>query len=220
MKLLTPKEGIVLSVIKRFFSKYGHMPTFSEIQQETEKLGLPIKSKGGISVYLKSLEEKQYIKKSPVKRGIVLLDTFSDRFLSIPILGAASAGSPTMFAEEYVQGHLKVSKSLIGNKENVFAIQVHGTSMNLSEVNRKKVEDGDFIIVDGGHKDYRDKDKLLVVIDGLATVKMYKRIDEQTIGLYPESTDAIHHPFFITLEDGAIINGKVIDVFKSNKEED
>ncbi len=57
-------------------------------------------------------------------------------------------------------------------------------------------------------------DKVLVVIDGLATVKTYRTLDGKNIVLMPESTDPKHKPIFLTDEDNFVINGKVIDVLK------
>jgi SOS-response transcriptional repressor LexA len=87
--------------------------------------------------------------------------------------------------------------------------------MNKSVIRGKKVENGDFVLVDPEYKAYEDGDKVLVVIDGLATIKTFKKIDTQTIGLFPESTDSIHQPIYLTPEDNFIVNGKIVDVFKS-----
>jgi SOS-response transcriptional repressor LexA len=178
-------------------------------------MGLAIKSKGSIFSYLKSLEDKGYLKKSSVKRGLDFIDKAKEFFVDVPVLGAASAGAPTIFAQEYVQGYLKVSKRIVRNKK-VFAVQVHGTSMNLSKIGDKKINDGDFIIVDSEDKDYKNGDRLLVVIDGLATVKKFKKISDERIALLPETTDnEKHRPIYLTPKDYFIINGKVIEVLKS-----
>ena len=99
--------------------------------------------------------------------------------------------------------------------DSIFAIKVSGTSMNQSKINGKKVENGDYVLVDPDYKNYNDNDKVLVVIDGLATVKTFKKIDAETIGLFPESIDKTHQPIYLTPDDNFIVNGKVVDVFKS-----
>lgn len=214
MKLLTPKESIILSVIKKFIARNGQAPTFSELQEEAEKMGLKIKSKSSISAYIASLEEKGFLETTSEKRGITIFDKARDFFVDIPILGATSAGIPTELAEGYVQGYLKVAKRIVGNK-NVFAVQVYGTSMNRSIVNGKNIKDGDFIVVDSEYKDYQNGDKLLVVIDGYATIKKFKRIDEDRLVLLPESADAKHNPIYLTPEDSFIISGKAIEVLET-----
>ena len=87
--------------------------------------------------------------------------------------------------------------------------------MDLSKIENKKINDGDYIIINADYKDFTSGDKVLVVIDGLATVKTYKKIDDQTIGLFPESTNKEHKPIYLTPEDNFIINGKVVDVLRS-----
>jgi SOS-response transcriptional repressor LexA len=133
-------------------------------------------------------------------------------FVDVPVLGMANAGAALMFADEYVEGYLKVSKRIVRDLD-VFAVQISGTSMNLAKVNGKNIEDGDFILVDK-NAECENGDKVLVVIDGLATVKTYRTVDGKNIALLPESTDPKHKPIFLTAEDNFIINGKVIDVLK------
>ena len=121
-----------------------------------------------------------------------------------------------MFADQYVEGYLRVSKRLVKDR-NIFAVQVNGTSMNKAVVNSKTIESGDFVLVDGGVKEYKNNDRVLVVIDGLATVKTYRTVDGKTIALIPESTDKRHKPIFLTDEDNFVINGLVVNVLKLPK---
>lgn len=213
INFLTKKEQTVLETIKKIFSKNGKMPSVRQILEEVNQAGLNIKSVGSIFTYLKALEHKGLIARTS-DRGIRLVDQNDRSFIDVPILGTANAGSPTFFAEENVQGTLKVSKRLI-HDDSIFAIKVNGTSMNQSKVNGKQISDGDFVLVNPDYKAYSDNDKVLVVIDGLATIKTFKKIDDQTIGLFPESTDTAHQPIYLTPEDNFIVNGKIVDVFKS-----
>ena len=89
--------------------------------------------------------------------------------------------------------------------------------MNKAKVNGKFIQNGDFILVDAQTKEYRNGDRVLVVIDGLATVKTYRTVDGKTIALIPESTDTKHKPIFLTPEDNFVVNGIVIDVLKMPK---
>jgi len=213
MELLTPKQKIVLQAIKEFFTEHGEMPTVREIQAQSSKLGLKLKSLRSFFLYLNELEEKGYIERTSEDRGISLKGITKDTFLDIPIFGMANAGAATMFADQYVEGYLKVSKRIVRDK-NVFAIQVSGTSMNRAKVHGKTIENGDFILVDASSKEYKNGDRVLVVIDGLATVKTFRTVDGKNIVLLPESTDKKHRPIFLTDEDDFIINGRVIDVLK------
>ncbi len=214
MKILTPKQQIVLQSIKQFFSENGTMPTVREIQEMSGKLGLKLKSLRSFFIYLNELEEKGYIERTSEDRGITLKGVTKDGFLDVPVFGMANAGAATMFADQYIEGYLKVSKRIVKDSRNVFAIQVSGTSMNKARVNGKTIQSGDFILVDSTWKHYNNGDRVLVVINGMATVKTYRTVDGKNIVLLPESTDKKHKPIFLTEEDDFVINGKVIDVLK------
>lgn len=213
MEILTQKQKIVLQAIKTYFTENGIMPTVREIRDESGKLGLKLKSLRSFFLYLNALEEKGYIERTSEDRGILLTGVNADTFINVPVFGMANAGAALMFADQYVEGFLRVSKRLVKDRE-VFAVQVSGTSMNKAKVNGKLIQNGDFILVDADTKEYRNGDRVLVVIDGLATVKTYRTVDGKTIALVPESTDTIHKPIFLTPEDNFVINGIVIDVLK------
>ncbi|MDO8566056.1 MAG: transcriptional repressor LexA [Candidatus Moranbacteria bacterium] len=213
MQILTQKQKIVLQAIKTYFTENGVMPTVREIKSETGKLGLKLKSLRSFFLYLNALEDKGYIERTSEDRGILLKGVNADTFIQVPVFGASSAGAATMFADQYIEGYLRVSKRLVKDR-NVFAVQVSGTSMNKAKVNGKTIQSGDFILVDAQTKEYRNGDRVLVVIDGLATVKTYRSLDGKMIALLPESTDKIHKPIFLTPEDNFVINGRVIDVLK------
>ncbi len=214
MEILTPKQKIVLQAIKEFFSANNEMPTVREIQVESGRLGLKLKSLRSFFLYLNELEEKGYIERTSEDRGIKLKGVTSRDFLDVPVFGMANAGAATMFADQYIEGYLKVSKSIVRNARSVFAIQVSGTSMNKAKVNGKTIQSGDFILVDSSWNHYDNGDKVLVAIDGLATVKTYRTVDGKNIVLLPESSDKKHKPIFLTEADNFVINGKVIDVLK------
>ncbi len=214
MKILTPKQQIVLQSIKQFFSENGTMPTVREIQEVSSKLGLKLKSLRSFFLYLNELEDKGYIERTSEDRGIKLKGVTRESFLDVPVFGMANAGAATMFADQYIEGYLKVSKRIVRDSRNVFAVQVSGTSMNKARINGKTIQSGDFILVDSTWKHYNNGDKVLVVINGMATVKTYRTVDGKNIVLLPESTDKKHKPIFLTDEDDFVINGKVIDVLK------
>ena len=214
MNILTPKQQIVLQAIKQFFSENGTMPTIREIQEVAGTLGLKLKSLRSFFLYLNELEDKGFIERTSEDRGITLKGVTKDGFLDVPVFGMANAGAATMFAEQYIEGYLKVSKRIVRDSRNVFAIQVSGTSMNKARVNGKTIQNGDFILVDSTWKHYDNGDRVLVVINGMATVKTYRTVDGKNIVLLPESTDKKHKPIFLTEDDNFVINGKVIDVLK------
>ena len=138
------------------------------------------------------------------------------RLLSIPILGSANAGPAALLAEPNIVGYLKVSNTLIGKKasRNLFALRVDGPSMNRSEVNGKRIEDGDYVIVDSDDRVPHDGDVILSVIDGMTNIKRFHRdrLNKQ-IALVSDSTHDFP-PIYIHEDDDFFINGKVIQVIK------
>jgi len=212
MEILTPKQKIVLQAIKSYYSENGMMPTIREIKDEAGNLGLKLKSIRSFFNYLNELENKGYIQRTSEDRGIKLRGITKDLFVDVPILGMANAGTALAYADQYIEGYLKVSKSIVRDK-SVFAVQISGTSMNKAKVNNKTINDGDFVLVEK-KETYDYNDKVLVIIDGLATVKIYRKFDEDNIVLAPDSTDKKHKPIFLTSEDNFVIDGKVIEVLK------
>ncbi len=217
MKILNKKEEIVLKTLKEWLKKKGEMPTVREIQAGVKKHSIEIKSLGSVFNYLKSLEKKGYIKKTKIDRGIEIIEQAKKNFVSIPILGTANAGCPLFFAEQNIEGFLKISRKLFTQQitEHIFAIEVSGNSMNLSEIRGKRIEDRDYVLIDAEYKDFQNGDKVLATIDGLATIKTFMRIDKNNIGLFPQSTESQHRPIYLTGEDNFVINGKIIDVMKN-----
>lgn len=212
MEILTPKQKIVLQAIKSYYAENGIMPTIREIKDEAGNLGLKLKSIRSFFNYLNELEDKGYIQRTSEDRGIELKGITTKLFVDVPILGMANAGAASIYADEYFEGFLKVSKSIVKDKD-VFAIQISGNSMNKAKINGKTINNGDFVLIEKTNN-YNYGDKVLVVIDGLATVKTYRKFDEDNIVLIPESTEKKHRPIFLTQEDNFVISGKVIDILK------
>ena len=154
MNILTPKQKIVLQAIKQYFSERGTMPTVRELQEETGRLGLRLKSLRSFFLYLNELERKGYISRSSEHRGISLREISLDSFVNVPVLGSANAGAASVFADEYIEGYIKVSRSIVKDR-NVFAIQISGTSMNRAKVNKKTIQDGDFVLIDAANTNYQ-----------------------------------------------------------------
>lgn len=214
MHTLTPKQKLVLQAIRSYFAKHGQMPSIRQLRDEVVHQGLDIKSPRSIFIYLNHLEEKGLVKRDSKSKGLQLVHDSEISFIDVPVLGMANAGSPSVVAEQNVEGYIKVSKKLYGSRK-LFAIRISGDSMNQSSIKGKNIGDGDFVIVDQGYKDFQDGDKVLVIIDGLATVKTYHKVEAGVIGLFPESNNKIHQPIYLTPDDDFIINGKVIDVLKT-----
>jgi len=142
------------------------------------------------------------------------------KLLSIPILGAANAGPATIFANTNIEGYLRVSSTLLERPRlahRLFALKVDGPSMNMVYIGGKKIENGDYVIIDSEDREVANDDIVLSVIEGMANIKKYY-VDKENnqILLMSESTHdfpAIH----IHEDDDFSINGKVIGVIKTPK---
>lgn len=171
-----------------------------------------------IKHHLSQLEQKGLIEINRAQ-GIVRRvgpETASDvRLVSIPILGSANCGSATIFAEENIQGYLKVSSKIIERKTGLFALKVHGTSMNKATINGMNIEEGDYVIVDSERRDPQSKDYVLAVTGGLANIKcLVKDEANQQIVLMSESTEDFP-PIVLHPEDiEFLVCGTVIKVIK------
>lgn len=138
---------------------------------------------------------------------------------SVPILGFANCGPATLFAEEAVQGFLKVSSNFLSKKQGLYAVKAVGSSMNRSNVKGDNIEDGDYVLVEGENKNPRSGDYVLSVIDGAANIKKFIS-EKNRIALVSESNED-YPPIIIHPEDiksfNYIINGKVVGVIKKPK---
>ena len=91
--MLTVKQKDLLDYLKSYYSEKMVFPTFDEMRYK-----LNIKSKSGIHKLLKSLEEKNYIKRLPHKARALTINNFENKIehdeTSLPFLGRIAAGNP------------------------------------------------------------------------------------------------------------------------------
>lgn len=216
---LNKKQDVMLKALKKFYAACGRMPSIRELREAIKEFGLVLKSSRSIFMYLDELEDKKFIRRNPKTKIIEILDSAKMSFVEIPIYGNANCGVASIIADQYLQGTLRVSKSLLKKKnaEEIFAIQASGNSMNNYKIHGNVIKDGDFVLVDGGYRPTpADKDvPVLAVVDGLATIKLLKYLGEGRIGLFPSSTEKEFSPIYLTVDDDLIINGKVVDVLKA-----
>jgi len=138
------------------------------------------------------------------------------QLLSIPILGAANAGPANRLAEAHVEGYLRISSTFLASpsKRKLFALKVDGPSMNRAEVDGKRIENGDYVIIDSEARNPRDGDVVLSIIDGMANIKRYHR--DKTNKQVVLVSDSTHRfpPIYLHEDDEFMINGKVVQVIK------
>jgi SOS-response transcriptional repressor LexA len=208
-----------------FLSKSKNLAVMT-LREIAAAIGFPDESPQKIKHHLNQLQKRGFI---TIDRGKGIMDRSSSepgwakgifekssQVFSIPILGTANCGPATIYAEENFQGFLKLSSKLVGRSrpDGLYAIKADGTSMNHAELNGKKIEDGDYVIIDSSQKTPNTKDIVLAIIDNKATIKRFidDRENEQIVLMADSTFD--YEPIFLHPTDEFSISGKAIAVFK------
>lgn len=132
-----------------------------------------------------------------------------NKLFVIPVLSKITAGQPIL-TDEYLEGYLPVDPNIYGmtTSDDYFYLKVSGESMNL------KVHNGDYALIQ--KQDYAENGDIIVAIvngDDEATLKRYKKINDEIVMLEPMSTYPIE-PIVINLKDTNFkIIGKAIGQF-------
>jgi repressor LexA len=212
MKLHATQEKL-LKIARQINLKKMSLRDVGELVDETH----PQK----ISHHLNQLEKKGFIKIDK-KTGEVQLADLKNKneagdIIAVPIYGAADCGEARVFADENLEGYLRVSRRLVGKVKNIFAIRAQGPSMNDAKINgRQSIEEGDYVLVDPNEKDPKNGDYVLSVIDGCANIKKFLwNKKENQVALISESKMHIA-PIYIHADDHYMINGVVKNVIKNS----
>ena len=89
--------------------------------------------------------------------------------------------------------------------------------MNRAEIDGKRIEDGDYVIVDSNDRDVVTGNIVLAIIDHKGTVKRFidDRANQQVVLRAESSND--YEPIHLHPDDDFSINGKVVGVIKRPK---
>lgn len=177
MKGLTSRQTQLIEFIADHLQENGYPPSIREMAQH-----MNIRSTNGVNDHLKALERKGYLtrkaglksraialtKKSASKKARERSSNISELDLvSIPLLGQVAAGVPIL-AEQHIEQHLHVDKSLAGSGAEIFALRVEGESMI-----EKGILPGDLVFV--RRQNTANSGQVIVaMLDGEATVKTYR----------------------------------------------
>ena len=138
----------------------------------------------------------------------------SSTLFCIPVMGTANCGPATIFAEQNQQSVLRVSSKLVGRAKptGLYAIKADGSSMNRADINGRRIEDGDYVIIDSNSKNVSRNDVVLAIVDNKATVKKYIEDKEngQVVLMADSSYD--YEPIYLHESDDFSISGKVVSV--------
>ena len=188
---LSNKELEALKIIRNFLVHQGKTPSVRELMT-----GMGYKSPRSSAVLLKSLEEKEILrKKSDGSYQIVdfeIPEDFGSRAqtVKIPLLGSVACGIP-IFADENIEAEVSISIEMIKNGYKYFLLRAEGDSMDEAGINN-----GDLLLI-RQQQDAENGDRILALIDDEATVKEYNKSGGMVI-LKPKSTNKIHQPIILT----------------------
>ena len=210
-KLSARQEGI-LRFIQEFMEERRYPPTVRDIQN-----GCNVSSTSVVDYNLHKLQAMGYLKREPeVSRGIELIGeglrgTRRD-IQNIPIMGSIAAGEPLhvpdapAFAEESFDT-VDLPSSLIGERENMFALRVKGTSMIDA-----LVADGDLVILEPTNQ-ARNGEMVAAWLDGSEETTL-KRIyvEGDMVRLQPENSTM--QPIMVSAKEVSV-RGRVVGVVRS-----
>jgi SOS-response transcriptional repressor LexA len=170
-----------------------------------------------VSYHLKRLEKDGFIRidwETGEIKKIKDVEAGNSLFTAIPVLGSANCGRATIFAEESLEGYIKVSKRIVKVGDGMIAIKASGNSMNKAKVlGKQNIENGDYVIADTKIQP-TDGDYVLAITDNCANIKKFSfDRKNKVISLISESTEN-HPPIFIHEKDNFMINGVVRYVIK------
>lgn len=153
-----------------------------------------------------------------VKKGFSIYKVMkSEDFVRLPVIGVADCGEASIFAEQNFQGFVTISKKLLKQTDykNLFAIKAEGDSMNNMDIYGKKIENGDFAIIDNTRTNPQTGNVVLAIVENKATIKKFvdERKTNHRIVLMPNSTK-VFNPIYIHEDDDFSINGTVVDIIK------
>lgn len=219
--MIHPIQNLLLDLSHR------HNLANMTLREMAKGISMPDESPQKIKHHLLQLQKKGFLKIDRI-RGVMeqsamkptwakgLLKNVSAKVFSIPIVGVASCGPATIFAEQNFEGFLRVSSRLIhqSSPKDLFAIKAEGSSMNRAEIDGKKIEDGDYVIVRKDESIPDNNDVVLVIVDGKGTIKRFinDTKNEQVVLKADSSYD--YEPIHLHPSDEFFVNGKVVGIVK------
>lgn len=207
MQKLTVKQQNILDTLREFIAARKENPTPYGLHKYLAAHGVTESLKSVMQV-IEALERKELLTRDEQRRMYVVQnDDYADfqNIFSLPLYGLASCGDALAYAQDNVEGYLQVSQSLFRNEEpaKLFAVKALGDSMN-----RDNINDGDYVVFEKYEHQADVENKIVVaVINGMATIKCYKKVGDSVIGLFPHSTNLVHQPIFIHENDTVLIAG-------------
>ena len=199
MRDLTRRQQEILDFILDSFRNDGFIPSVREI---CDFFGFA--STNAVVCHLDALVKKGYIARRPgAARNIELAPDFLAPERGIPIVGHVAAGTP-IDAIENLEGYLDLDA--IYERGTTYALRIQGDSMI-----EAGIWDGDYAIV-------RQQPRVetgeigVAVIDGQATVKRFRWLDDGRLMLVPANER--YEPFVVDDEAEFHVGGKVVGMHR------
>jgi lexA repressor len=128
----------------------------------------------------------------------------ADGIISIPYYGYVNCGEALTFAQDRIEGYLKITPSTVSISDfhNLFALKASGNSMNKADIGGRSVDDGDYVIA-RKEDNYCPKngDHVISIIGGAANLKKFRKdTKNRQIILESESTEDLP-PIVISEQD-------------------
>lgn len=174
---LSNREKKILNYLREYIQQKGFPPSIREIGD-----AVALKSPSTVHLYLKRLEEKDYIRRDPSKtRSIELIhgSTSPKKMVYPPVVGRVQAGQPITSIENF-EDTLPLPYDIVRSND-CFVLTVKGDSMIDAGI-----LEGDNIVVSRDHG-YNNGDIVVAMIDDEITVKRYY-LENNKIRLQPENT--------------------------------
>ncbi len=205
---LSDRQGKIVQFIKGFTLENGYPPTIREIGE-----AVGISSTSVVNYNLNILQKEGYLTRDrTVSRGIRLSESLEGLraladVIHVPLLGRIAAGTPIPVPEgSYAGETVELTRGLVSNHENVYALQVRGTSMIDALIN-----DGDIVVMQ--HQETaQDGDMVAawLVSEEETTLKRYFHEGDR-IRLQPENSQM--QPIYVS-PGNLQIQGKVLAVIR------
>jgi len=206
MEKLTSKQKMVLDAIREMINQKKGNPTAYKLHKHLEELGIEVGSLKGTMQVIEALERKDLVKRDGTKLFLVENDNYAnlENIFSMPMYGLASCGEALAYADGTVDGYLQISKSLFRRDDpaKLFAVKALGDSMN-----KEGIGDGDYVVFEKSDATDFEGKIVVAVINGMATIKRYKKLAHGMIGLFPQSTNRVHQPIYLDESDAILIAG-------------
>ena len=137
----------------------------------------------------------------------------------IPILGTANCGPANFYADQNIEGYLRISSNLLKSEKKLFALRASGDSMNQANIEGKSIENGDYVIVEP-ENNVSNNDYVVSIIDGVCNIKkLYIDESNEQIILLSESSKNLPPIVLNPNEINYFVNGKILKVIKNPKKE-